>query len=220
MEAAILLVEDDGALREGLCELLAREGYRTKSAATAREADALIQAGSFDLCLMDVGLPDGDGVSLCRRWRAEGRNFPIIFLTALDEEIHVVRALDAGGSDYVAKPFRTMELLSRVRAQLRAHKGAQAASGALSVDFERLTTSLGGESLFLTPTEYKLLGALMRSGGRVLTRAVLLEALWDEGGRFVDDNTLSVHISRLREKIGAARIDTVRGAGYRWVELP
>ena len=210
MEAAILLVEDDGALREGLCELLAREGYRTKSAATAREADALIQAGSFDLCLMDVGLPDGDGVSLCRRWRAEGRNFPIIFLTALD----------AGGSDYVAKPFRTMELLSRVRAQLRAHKGVQAASGALSVDFERLTTSLGGESLFLTPTEYKLLGALMRSGGRVLTRAVLLEALWDEGGRFVDDNTLSVHISRLREKIGAARIETVRGAGYRWVELP
>lgn len=95
MEATILLVEDDGALREGLCELLAREGYRTKSAATAREADALIQAGSFDLCLMDVGLPDGDGVSLCRRWRAEGRNFPIIFLTALDEEIHVVRALDA-----------------------------------------------------------------------------------------------------------------------------
>ena len=144
----------------------------------------------------------------------------MIFLTALDEEIHVVRALDAGGSDYVAKPFRTMELLSRVRAQLRAHKGAQAASGALSVDFERLTTSLGGESLFLTPTEYKLLGALMRSGGRVLTRAVLLEALWDEGGRFVDDNTLSVHISRLREKIGAARIETVRGAGYRWVELP
>ena len=125
MEAAILLVEDDGALREGLCELLAREGYRTKSAATAREADALIQAGSFDLCLMDVGLPDGDGVSLCRRWRAEGRNFPMIFLTALDEEIHVVRALDAGGSDYVAKPFRTMELLSRVRAQLRAHAAQQ-----------------------------------------------------------------------------------------------
>ena len=212
MEATILLVEDDGALREGLCELLAREGYRTKSAATAREADALIQAGSFDLCLMDVGLPDGDGVSLCRRWRAEGRNFPIIFLTALDEEIHVVRALDAGGSDYVAKPFRTMELLSRVRAQLRAHKGAQAASGALSVDFERLTTSLGGESLFLTPTEYKLLGALMR--------APFCSRRWDEGGRFVDDNTLSVHISRLREKIGAARIETVRGAGYRWVELP
>ena len=220
MEATILLVEDDGALREGLCELLAREGYRTKSAATAREADALIQAGSCVLWGLVVGLAGGDGVYQCRRWGAEGRNFPIIFLTALDEEIHVVRALDAGGSDYVAKPFRTMELLSRVRAQLRAHKGAQAASGALSVDFERLTTSLGGESLFLTPTEYKLLGALMRSGGRVLTRAVLLEALWDEGGRFVDDNTLSVHISRLREKIGAARIETVRGAGYRWVELP
>ena len=220
MEAAILLVEDDGALREGLCELLAREGYRTKSAATAREADALIQAGSFDLCLMDVGLPDGDGVSLCRRWRAEGRNFPIIFLTALDEEIHVVRALDAGGSDYVAKPFRTMELLSRVGAPIRPPKGAPAARGGRGGGFERRTTTQGGESLFLTPTEYKLLGALMRSGGRVLTRAVLLEALWDEGGRFVDDNTLSVHISRLREKIGAARIETVRGAGYRWVELP
>ena len=210
MEAAILLVEDDGALREGLCELLAREGYCAKSAATAQEADALAQAEPFDLCLMDVGLPDGDGVSLCRRWRAQGRNFPILFLTALD----------AGGSDYVAKPFRTMELLSRIRAQLRTHKGAQAASGALCVDFERLTASLGGESLFLTPTEFKLLSALMRSGGRVLTRAILLEALWDEGGRFVDDNTLSVHISRLREKIGAARIETVRGAGYRWVDLP
>lgn len=116
--------------REGLCELLAREGYRTKSAATAREADALIQAGSFDLCLMDVGLPDGDGVSLCRRWRAEGRNFPIIFLTALDEEIHVVRALDAGGSDYVAQAVPhdgTVE--PRARAIARAPRARRPRAG-------------------------------------------------------------------------------------------
>ena len=109
------MVEDDGALREGLCELLAREGYRTKSAATAREADALIQAGSFDLCLMDVGLPDGDGVSLCCRWRAEGRNFPIIFLTALDEEIHVVRALDAGADLSKVTGLKVRERIGRAK---------------------------------------------------------------------------------------------------------
>ena len=219
MPQNILLVEDDWMLREGLCELLSREGYCPTPAATAQEADAQIHSAAFSLCLMDVGLPDGDGVSLCRKWQKEGIHIPILFLTALDDEIQVVRALDAGGSDYITKPFRTLELLSRIRAQLRRAETPVISHG-LQVDFERLTVSVDGENIYVTPTEFRILRALMRSGGRVLTRAILLEQIWDEGGQFIDDNTLSVHVSRLREKIGADRIQTVRGVGYRWEEKP
>lgn len=214
----ILLTEDDTALRGGLYELLTREGYEVVSASCASEARVSLD-GSIDLVMLDVSLPDGDGVSLCKRWRAEGVETPILFLTAKDEEWDIVQGLDAGGNDYVTKPFRMQELLSRIRALLRRSapvQGVITRSGICLLE-DRMLATRGGEDLTLTLTEYKILHCLITSRS-IVTRAILLDGLWDAGGRFVDDNTLSVHVSRLREKIGAERIKTVRGVGYQWVD--
>ena len=216
--ARILLVEDDGALRGALRELFEREGYEVAAAADAAAARSAMAAGA-DLVVLDVGLPDGDGVALCRAWRAAGVETPVLFLTARDDEIDVVRALDAGGGDYVTKPFRMQELLSRIRAQLRRGRGADGAltRGDISVDRASMTAKKDGEPLNLTLTEYKVLLMLMTGRG-VTPRARLLEALWDDGAKYIDDNTLSVHVSRLRDKVGAAHIRTVRGVGYQWLD--
>ena len=217
MSANILLVEDDTALREGLTELFTREGYAVENAACASEAREKMQS-SIDLVVLDVTLPDGDGISLCREWRAAGIAQPILFLTAKDEEFDIVRGLDSGGNDYVTKPFRIQELLSRIRALLRRSNTAPTVkTDALQIDQERMTVRKDGEVLPLTLTEYKILIALIQAGG-VVTRNRLLEVLWDVDANFVDDNTLSVHVSRLREKIGAKHIKTIRGVGYQWVE--
>ena len=211
----ILLVEDDTALREALEELLLREGYAVIKASDVLSArNALGQ--EIDLVLLDVGLPDGDGVNLCKAWRSEGVQTPVVFLTAKDEELDVVRGLDAGGNDYVTKPFRMQELLSRIRAQLRRNQPEISRSG-ITLDPARLQASRNGEILLLTVTEYKILTKLISSRA-IITRTALLEALWDADSRFVDDNTLSVHISRLREMVGGSHIKTVRGVGYQWVD--
>jgi len=214
----ILLVEDDTPLRDALEELLRREGYSVAKASNVRDALAAIGPDT-DLVLLDVTLPDGDGVVLCRQWRRDGIGTPILFLTAKDEELDVVRGLDAGGNDYVTKPFRMQELLSRIRVLLRdrqPNSSAISRSG-ITLDSSRFQAVRGGEILPLTLTEYKLLAKLLSHRG-ILTRGVLLEALWDADSRFVDDNTLSVHISRLREKLGGGHIKTLRGVGYQWVD--
>ena len=167
---------------------------------------------------MDVGLPDGDGVSLCRDWRAAGETRPVLFLTARGEEFDVVRGLDSGGNDYVTKPFRMQELLSRVRVLLRSGQPAQpVVRSGFTVNRERMQVLKDGEPLPLTLTEYKIVAMLMDRPG-VVARERLLEVLWDEGGKFIDDNTLSVHMSRLREKVGADHIKTIRGVGYQWTD--
>lgn len=218
MEAVILLVEDDAVLRGALAELFTREGYRVIHAASVREAREKL-TGAVRLIVLDVGLPDGDGVSLCREWRAKGEPRPILFLTARDEELDVVRALDSGGNDYVTKPFRMQELLSRVRVLLRSTvKSPAPRQGRFAVDEGRMQILQDGEPLPLTLTEYKIVKMLMEQPG-VVTRNLLLELLWDDGSKFIDDNTLSVHMSRLREKIGAGHIRTVRGVGYQWADL-
>ena len=211
----ILLVEDDTALREALEELLLREGYAVIKASDVRSARSALDAQT-DLVILDVGLPDGDGVSLCRAWRSEGVQTPILFLTAKDEELDVVRGLDAGGNDYVTKPFRMQELLSRIRAQLRRNQ-PEISRSSITLDHARLQASRNGEILLLTVTEYKILTKLIFSRA-IITRTALLDALWDADSRFVDDNTLSVHISRLREKVGGSHIKTIRGVGYQWVD--
>ena len=214
----ILLVEDDTPLRDALEELLRREGYSVAKASNVRDALAAIGPDT-DLVLLDVTLPDGDGVVLCRQWRRDGIGTPILFLTAKDEELDVVRGLDAGGNDYVTKPFRMQELLSRIRVLLRdrqPNSSAISRSG-ITLESSRFQAVRGGEILPLTLTEYKLLAKLLSHRG-ILTRGVLLEALWDADSRFVDDNTLSVHISRLREKLGGDHIKTLRGVGYQWVD--
>lgn len=213
----IMLVEDDKALREALQELLVREGYQVIPASNAETARTAIRK-CIDLIMLDVGLPDGDGVELCKHWRQEGLQTPILFLTAKDEELDVVRGLDAGGNDYVTKPFRMQELLSRIRALLRRNQNEETITrSGITIDKSRLQAVKDGEALLLTVTEYKILSKLI-SQRSIITRALLLEALWDVDSRFIDDNTLSVHISRLREKVGSGHIKTIRGVGYQWVD--
>ena len=213
----ILLVEDDAALRGALEELLCREGYDVVKASNVRSAREGLDS-AIDLVILDVGLPDGDGVELCRSWRTEGVQTPILFLTAKDEEMDVVRGLDSGGNDYVTKPFRMQELLSRIRALLRRNqRDTTITRSGITLDTAKLQATRDGEVLLLTVTEYKILAKLISSRS-IITRAVLLEALWDLDSRFVDDNTLSVHVSRLREKIGGSHIKTIRGVGYQWVD--
>ncbi len=213
----LLLVEDDDVLRNGLCELFSREGYQITEARTLREAREKLSPTIRGI-ILDAGLPDGDGVTLCREWRTQGETRPILFLTAKDEEFDVVRGLDSGGNDYVTKPFRMQELLSRVRVMLRNSGQVRSVSrNGYFVDDKRMQIMKDGEPLPLTLTEYKILTLLLENKA-VVPRDRLLEVLWDDGGKYVDDNTLSVHMSRLREKVGAEHIGTVRGVGYQWLD--
>lgn len=216
MSVNILLVEDDSVLRKGLTDLFTREGYAVTQATSVAQAKAKC-SGGVDLVVLDVSLPDGDGVALCGEWRERGMRKPILFLTAKDEEFDVVRGLDAGGNDYVTKPFRMQELLSRIRVLLRTGEEPLTSRGALEIDPTRMRVTKDGEPVALTLTEYKVLTALVRRKG-VVARETLLSILWDDGAKYVDDNTLSVHMSRLREKVGANRIRTIRGVGYEWME--
>lgn len=219
MKAKILIVEDDIYLREGLEELLTKESYEPVCAKNCAEAKDLFKEETFDLVILDVMLPDGNGLDLCSFIRSTDADVPILFLTACDEEFQIVRGLDAGADDYVTKPFRLLELLSRIRALLRRKTTTTTYQfGDIIVDISNMTVKKGGETLFLTPTEFQILSALIQNNGVIVTRASLLQRIWDSDGNFIDDNTLSVHISRLRDKIGANHIVTIRGTGYRWEE--
>ena len=195
----ILLVEDDETLNKNITLALETEGYTVLAADTALSALSL--ASQADLIILDVTLPDGNGVDLCRELRKTIRT-PIIFLTSCDDEADIVRGLDSGGDDYITKPFRLRELFSRIRANLRRVPEVP--------------------EIELTAVEQKLLGYLMLNREQYLTREQILEYLWDSKGIFVNDNTLSVNISRLREKLaktsGCGRIVTKRGMGYKWTE--
>lgn len=218
MGAKILLCEDDEFLRSGLEEMLQKEGYDVVSTDSCSAAISAFERGGFGLVILDVMLPDGSGFDICSHIRAGGSDVPILFLTACDDEIQIVRGLDSGADDYVTKPFRLLELLSRVRALLRRNAKSKpvSASGNVVVNEDNMTVRINGERIYLTPTEYHILCVLMRNSGAIVTRDTLLQNIWDSGGAFIDDNTLSVHISRLREKIGSEYIRTVRGVGYRW----
>ena len=218
MGQRILLLEDDFFLRDGLCVLLEKEGYTVQSAQGCAEARVLLGKSCFDLAILDVMLPDGSGLEICQELRSSGNPVPILFLTACDEEYQIVRGLDAGADDYVTKPFKMLEFLSRVRALLRRNPWTTIQEKDLSVDMRTMRVTSGNREIPLTPTEFQLLTTLIVNRGSVVTRNALLQHIWDCDGNFIDDNTLSVHISRLREKIGAEHIATVRGTGYRWEE--
>ena len=221
MNDKILIVEDDVFLRDGLCELLEKEGYLVNCAKTISEAETLSKTNTYNLIILDIMLPDGSGVDLCLKWRREGKETLILFLTASDDEIQIVRGLDAGGDDYVTKPFRLLELLSRIRALIRRKQttGFNYKREGLEIDVQKMTVIKNGQPVYVTPTEFQLLAALIKNSGRVLTRTVLLRTIWDDAGQFIDDNTLSVHISRLREKIETNQIKTIRGVGYCWEDV-
>ena len=213
----ILIVEDDAFLRDGLMELLERESYLPAAADSLRSARWLLAESDYSLILLDVMLPDGTGFDFCSELRENGFSAPILFLTACDDELQVVRGLDCGGDDYVTKPFKLRELTSRIRALLRrAERTAEKKASFLNAD--KLTATVDGEEVLLTPTEFQLLSVLVKNAGIIVPRATLLERIWDIDGDFIDDNTLTVHVSRLREKIGKDRIETVRGVGYRYTE--
>lgn len=225
--ARLLLLEDDQSLIDGLVYALTKEGFALDVAMTVREARAQLAAQAYDLLLLDQTLPDGSGLALCEEVRAGGNAVPIIFLTAMDEEIQVIRALDAGGDDYITKPFKLGELCSRIRAQLRRsgmlrqQEQEPGAEGTVRIEGGRAYRE--EEPLELTATELRLLACFLRNRGQVLTREQLLAALWDEDANFVDDNTLSVYIRRLREKVernpsAPQHLRTVRGLGYEWRE--
>lgn len=225
--ARLLLLEDDQSLIDGMVYALTKEGFALDVAMTVREARAQLAAQAYDLLLLDQTLPDGSGLALCEEVRAGGNAVPIIFLTAMDEEIQVIRALDAGGDDYITKPFKLGELCSRIRAQLRRsgmlrqQEQEPVSEGTVRIEGGRAYRA--GEPLELTATELRLLACFLRNRGQVLTREQLLAALWDEDANFVDDNTLSVYIRRLREKVerdpsAPQHLRTVRGLGYEWRE--
>ncbi len=218
----ILLVEDDRAIAAGLCYSLQAEGYQVTHCATCAAALQAVEAGGWDLLLLDLTLPDGSGYDICRRAKALG-DTPVVFLTACDEEVSAVMGLDMGADDYVTKPFRLRELLSRIKSVLRrSGRGGGEVSlsfGALTICPQRAQVRVAGRELALTALEYRLLLTFAAHPGQVLTRGQLLEGIWDVAGNFVNDNTLTVYIKRLREKLAAAgdegRIATVRGLGYR-----
>lgn len=224
--AQLLLVEDDALLGEALKASLEQDGHAVALASSAAQAKKLWQAVRFDLCLLDIRLPDGSGLDLCAGFRQE-RDTPVIFLTANDTDEDVVRGFQLGCDDYVTKPFAPEVLLQRVLAVLRRTGGASQMIRYqdLEIDLDRQAVRRQGVPVRLTATEWKLLEQLARSRGRVLTRNMLLEQIWDMEGSFVDENTLSVHIRRLRQKLepdpkNPRYVVTVFGLGYTFGEAP
>lgn len=217
----ILLVEDDSQIAAYLGELLRAEGFDTQIAGSKKEAGECLLAQDFDLVLLDVSLPDGNGFSICTEVKRE-YEIPVVFLTASGDEYSVVAGLDMGADDYIAKPFRPRELISRIRSVLRRCKKEQRilSCGDLRVNVSSATVTKGEKELFLSALEYRLLLLLLQNKGQILTRNQLLEEIWDASGEYVNDNTLSVYMKRLREKIeenpqSPRLLHTIRGIGYR-----
>lgn len=223
MAYKILLVEDDFALAMGTEYALQTDGYEVMRAGTLAQAEDLLDKG-IDLILLDVMLPDGTGYDFCRKIRSGGRNVPVIFLTALSEEANIVQGLEQGADDYVVKPYRVKELLSRIAANLRRTEmnrnnrdaGRGRCFGAHRFMTEEFRLYKNNKPVECTISELKLLRELIVNEGIVLTRNQLLERLFDTEDIFVDDNTLSVYLKRLRDKLGedSRYIETVRGVGY------
>lgn len=216
--AAVLLVEDDPSIVEHLTEFLAGEGFAVKSAPGQEAALDILDENKVDLVLLDITLAQGNGFSVCARIKEEYQ-IPVIFLTAMDDEYSVVAGLDMGADDYISKPFRPRELVSRMRNVLR-RSGRAAVIGDLTVDTDRGVVLREGRELYLSALEYRLLLVFLNHRGQILSRDVLMEELWDISGEFVNDNTLTVYIKRLREKIeldpgNPVILRTVRGLGYR-----
>lgn len=219
--ARILLVEDDQSIIDTLSEFLRSEGFLITSARTQADAISAFEAEAFDLLLIDVSLAEGNGFAVCSAVKSVS-DVPVIFLTASGDEYSVVTGLDLGAEDYINKPFRPRELISRIKSVLRrcSKAGSMIEAGNLQVDCVRATVTKDGEELFLSALEYRLLLVFLNNKGIVLSRSKLLEEIWDIAGEFVNDNTLTVYIKRLREKIEAnpsepAIIKTIRGLGYR-----
>ncbi len=220
---SILFVEDDATIAMGVAYSLRQDGFDVCLAYRLEEARELLKRRTVDLVLLDLGLPDGSGYTLCQEIRAAG-DTPIIMLSARDEEASIVLGLDLGADDYLTKPFRLRELMSRIKAVLRRRGPVEAPGGTLTcgdvtVFPQQAKVTKGGREVILTALEYRLLLTLLLNQGRVLSRGQILGSIWDVDEDFVNDNTLTVYIKRLREKLeddpqNPMLIKTVRGLGY------
>jgi len=212
--AYILLVEDDPIISSGLLYAFEQAGYHATHAKNISTAKTL--STSFELAILDIGLPDGSGFELVESLKSAGAF--VIFLTAIDEEGHIIRAFEVGAQDYVTKPFRMGELMARIKAVLRRRNGHGdiLTLGAIRIHINEGKAYHGSTPIDLTALEYRLLLTFATNKGQIISRAQILNQLWDAAGQFVEDNTLTVYIKRLRAKIGdGAEIETVKGMGYR-----
>ncbi len=215
----ILLIEDNESIVMGLEYLFESEGLISRTARNVKEARQALETESYDLVLLDVGLPDGNGFTLCQEIKNH-YEIPVIFLTAKEEERDVVKGFDLGADDYVIKPFRNRELISRMKNVLRRNgKGeAKLTHGAVTIDTVSGKVYKEGEEVALTALEFRLLLTFFNYPKKLFTREEILNQIWDVAGNFVNDNTLTVYIKRIREKLGDSEgklIETVRGVGYR-----
>ena len=218
----IFLLEDDEAIGIGLKYSLENEGYAITLTRSFAEAESIIEKQTFSLYILDINLPDGSGYDICRKVKEKG-DFPVIFLTAYDDEVNVVMGLDIGADDYITKPFRVRELIARIKSVMRRCGKDKAEPtvklGNVSVNLNEARVTKDNEDVILTAMEYRLLLTFINNRGKVLSRNRLLEEIWDVDGDFVNDNTLTVYIKRLRDKIERdpacpTIIKTVRGLGY------
>lgn len=215
----ILLVEDDIMIASGLVYALEHEDYSVVHTKNVKDAYIAIQVNQFDLAILDMQLPDGNGFDVSDILAREKRT-SIIFLTVVDDEDKIVKAFDSGAADYITKPFRVRELLARVKRTLNASnqngKNEVLILGNITIDVTAGKVMIGTEIVDLTALEYRLLLIFAMNKSILLTRNQILESIWDSGENFVEDNTLTVYVKRLREKLGdAVKIETVRGIGYR-----
>ena len=223
----ILMVEDDSTIAFAVKYAVEQESFNLDIAENLENARKIVNSKEYDLILLDVMLPDGNGYEFLKQLREHDEDTPVIFLTACDEEVNIVMGLDIGGDDYITKPFRVRELISRINAILR-RKGKSQDSNKKILKFKNISIHTlearvfkNNEEIFLTSAEYKLLLILIQNKNMVLSRAQILEKLRDVTYDFINDNTLSVYIKRLREKIEddsskPQYILTVRGLGYKW----
>ena len=218
----IFVLEDDAAIAMGLTYALQQEGYGTTHCKTVKEALKIIEQESFSLYILDLTLPDGSGYDVCKAIKEKG-DLPVIFLTAYDEEVNVIMGFEMGADDYISKPFRVRELMARIKSVLRRYT-KETSNGVIRLKDLQIRTAeakvyRGTTEIPLTALEYRLLLILLNHRGQVLSRTQLLENIWDVAGDFVEDNTLTVYIKRLRNKIEETSgqteyIKTVRGMGY------
>lgn len=220
----ILIVEDDFYLSKNIKLLLEKEGYETASAAGCIPAKFALEKEQPDLCLVDIMLPDGNGFDLCTYIRQRS-DVPVLMISARDEEDSIVCGLELGADDYITKPFKPKELLSRIKANMRRvspqSKQTIYSCKGLELNVEKHTVTKNGEPIELRRLEYQLLQCFLEHPEMVLKREILLERIWDRESSFIEDNTLSVTMKRLREKLGKtpegeSYIETIRGIGYRW----
>ncbi len=220
----ILLVEDDKTIATGLEFSLSQEGYSTTVCNDYNSAIKMLYKDNFDLFILDITLPDGNGYDICKKIK-EIKDSPVIFLTACDEEVNVVMGLDLGADDYITKPFRIRELMSRIKSVLRRYNKASTFKNIINIKDISINTLEAkvykkGVEVILTALEYRLFLTFCNNIGQVLSRNQLLESIWDVAGDFVNDNTLTVYIKRLREKLEDNPqkpdiIKTIRGLGYK-----